>query len=64
MTQNPILINMFCTLYDQISRFDRKSYETIEDHQDILDAVSEGNPQKAEQMMTLHLMRIKGSIQE
>lgn len=63
MTKNPILINMFCPLYDQISRFDRKNYSTIKDHKDILDAIREGNSEKAERMMALHLTRIKESIQ-
>ncbi|MGM9587781.1 MAG: FadR/GntR family transcriptional regulator [Candidatus Limivicinus sp.] len=62
MTHNPILINMFCTLYEQINKFPRKNYQTITTHVHILELIKAGNADGAEKAMVDHLINIRKSV--
>lgn len=62
MTHNPILINMFCTLYEQINKFSRKNYQTITTHVQILELIKAGDANGAEKAMVEHLINIRKSM--
>lgn len=62
MTHNPILINMFCTLYEQINKFPRTNYLTTTTHVEILKLVKAGDADGAEKAMVEHLVNIRKSM--